>query len=359
VEFILRILFSGLMVFVPSEDKQEITVLLLNVGHAHEMSDGSTLDTHKPLCLARAGNCTGDCPVADPAIAQFLFPDKSLTEASDAMEAALGGGAAWLLAGSDLSLRKGNAGDPELPALVLRDNVRPVVDGVPQIIPTTSIQREDISWIANLKKICQTGCNIDTALLEAQPPAGVIAARLRLRTGKVFTYSIARIGTDITPVHFKRLDGSGSASPYSQAVATWVGADITVSGSSIEIVEEKFNGDPGRSMKLSPAEGENVEIAILNLPPFTPPTAPYSANPDAGKHFEMYYEVTQTPPAAEDRLVPHAGAVSGSPSYPAVEWHSIHPQATLWSALLNQLRLDVGRTVAERLLCPPALDPLP
>jgi hypothetical protein len=359
LEFILRILFSGLMVFVPSEDKQEVTVLLLNVGHAHQLSDSSSLDTHKPLLLARAGDCTGDCPIDDAAIAQFLYSDKSQAAALDAMEVALDGGAAWLLNGSDLSLRKGSTNDPELPALVLTENARSSVNGVPQIIPTTSSEREDISWIADLKKICQSGCDIDSALVEAEVPAGVVAARLRLRTGKVFTYSIARIGSDITPVNFKRLDGTGSASSYSQAVASWVGADVTVSGSSIEIVEEKFNGDPGRSMKLSPAEDENVEIAVLNLPPFTPPTAPYSTNPGVGKHFEMYYEVMETPPAPEARLVPRAGAVSGAPSYAEVGWHSIHPQTTLFSELLNQLRLDVGRTVAEQLLCPPAQYPRP
>ncbi|MFL6246473.1 MAG: hypothetical protein ACJ74H_10650 [Thermoanaerobaculia bacterium] len=359
MEFILRILFSGLIVFVPSEDKQEVTVLLLNVGHSHEMSDGSTLDIHKPLLIARAGTCTGDCPNDDPAIAQYLYSDKSLSAALDSLETAVDGGAAWLLAGSELSIRKGSTSDPELPSLELTENARSSVNGVPQIIPTTSIERSDFSWVADLKKICQNGCNIDTALLEAQPPAGLIAARLRLRTGKVFTYSIARIGQNITPVNFKRLDGSGTASPYSQAIANWVGADVTVSGSSVEIVEEKFNGDPGRSMKLSPAENENVEIAVLNLPPFTPPTAPYPANPGVGKHFEMYYEVTQTPPAPEARLVPRAGAVAGSPSYAEVDWHSIHPQEALWSELLNQLRLDVGRTVAEYILCPPTQNPRP
>lgn len=359
MEFILRILFSGLIVFVPSEDKQEVTVLLLNSGHAHEMSDGSTLDIHKPLLIARAGACTGDCTTDDPDIAQFLYSDKSLTEAMDALETAVAGGAAWQLAGSELSLRKGSAADPELPSLVLRDDARSSVNGVAQIIPTTSTEREDFNWVADLKKICQTGCNIDTAMLDAQPPAGLIAARLRLRTGKIFTYSIARIGSNITPVHFSRLDGSGSASPYSQAVATWVGADVAVSGSSVEIVEEKFNGSAGRSMKLSPGEDGRVEIAVLNLPPFTPPTAPYSATPGVGKHFEMYYEVTQNPPAPASRLLPHAGALPGAPAYPEVEWHSIHPQETLWSELMNRLRLDVGRTVAEQLLCPPAQDPRP
>ena len=358
MEFILRILFSGLIVFVPSEDKQEVTVLLLNVGHSHHMSDNSILDLHKPLLIAR-GICAGDCSDNDPSIAQYLFSDQSQSTAIESLQSAVNGGAAWLLANSDLSIRKGDPEDPELPSLVLTENTRSSVNGVPQIIPTTSNEREDFSWVANLKKICENGCNIDTALLEAQPPAGVIAARLRLRTGKVYTYSIARIGQNITPVNFKRLDGSGTASPYSQAIANWVAADVTVSGSSIEIVEEKFNGDPGRSMKLSPAENENVEIAVLNLPPFTPPTAPYPANPGVGKHFEMYYEVTQTPPAPEDRLVPRAGAIAGSPSYATIGWQSIHPQETLWSELLNQLRLDVGRTVAEHVLCPPAQDPRP
>ena len=359
MEFILRILFTGLIVFVPSEDKTEVTVLLLNVGHAHQLSDSSTLDTHKPLLIARAGSCTGDCPADDPDIAQYLFSDKSLSEAMDATELAVDGGAAWLLAGSDLTLRKGNTSDPDLPSLVLLENSRSVVNGVPQMVPTTSAERADFSWVADLKAVCQTGCNIDTAMLDAEPPAGLIAARLTLRTGNIFTFSMARIGSDITPVNFKRLDNSGSASPYSQAIATWVGADVEVSGSSIEIVEEKFNGDPGRSMILSPGEDETVEIAVLNLPPFTPPTAPYSATPGVGKHFEMYYEVTENPPAAAARLVPRAGAPAGAPEYPEVEWHSIHPQETLWSELLNQLRLDVGRTVAEQVLCPPARNNLP
>ncbi len=359
MEFILRILFSGLIVFVPSEDKQQVTVLLLNVGHAHELSDSSALDLHKPLLIARAGSCSGDCPTDDADIAQFLYSDKSMSEALDATEAAVDGGAAWLLSNSDLTVRKGNINDPELPSVVLVDSARSVVNGVPQAVPTTSAERADVSWVADLEEICQNGCDIDEAMLEAEPPAGVIAARFTLQTGNFFTFSMARIGSDITPVNFKRLDGTGNPSPYSQAIATWVGADIAVSGSSIEIVEEKFNGDPGRSMILSPGEDETVEIAVLNLPPFTPPTAPYSATPGVGKHFEMYYEVTENPPAPAARLVPRAGALSGAPAYPEVEWHSIHPQETLWSELLNQLRLDVGRTAAELTLCPPAWNQLP
>ena len=110
--------------------------------------------------------------------------------------------AAWLLAGSDLTLRKGNTNDPDLPSLVLLENARTVVNGVPQTIPTTSAERADFRWVADLKAVCQTGCNIDTAMLDAEPPAGLIAARLTLRTGNIFTFSMARIGSDITTVNF-------------------------------------------------------------------------------------------------------------------------------------------------------------
>ena len=52
-------------------------------------------------------------------------------------------------------------------------------------------------------------------------------------------------------------------------------------------------------------------------------------------------------------LVPFAGAASGAPSYPEVTWSSIHPTTTLSSALLNALRLDIGRGPYNRLICPP------
>src|SRR5947209_808016 len=135
--FILRILFSGLIVFVPSQDGKQLTVLLLNVPHNHQLSDGSTLADHKPIFIARAGGCAGDCTRRDAAIAQILFGDKSLSEGLDAVEAAAAGGGAWVLGGSEISLRKTSDGDPDLPALSIRRNVR---NG---IIPATSAERED------------------------------------------------------------------------------------------------------------------------------------------------------------------------------------------------------------------------
>ena len=352
MNFLVRILFSGLMALVPNEDGTELTVLLLNVDHAYHTSDGAHVEHHNPFLIARAGNCTGQCPKRDATVASPLFPDKSGTVALDALEAAVGGGGAWLLSGSELSVHKGSTSDPELPALELRTNVRGTDNGEPLMIPTTSTEREDFSWIASLEELCPT-CTLNPDILATQPPEGLVVARLRLRAGKVFTYSVARIGTNVTPVHFKRLDGTGNPAAYSQAITTWVGADIEISGDSIEIVEEKFDGGTGRSMILEPDANDRIEIAVLNLPSFVPPTSPSNASPQVGRHFEAYYDLAQTPPAKEERLVPRAGAASTTATYSAVEWQTVHPQATLYSDLLNAIRLDVGRAAYDRVLCPP------
>ncbi|HEX8617248.1 MAG TPA: hypothetical protein VF911_06660 [Thermoanaerobaculia bacterium] len=359
MDFILRILFSGLIAFVPSEDGKEVTVLLLNVDHAYHTSDGGALAHHTPMVVARAGNCSGQCPKRDAAVAQALFADKSLAAAQDALEAAVGGGGGWILNGSDLTLRKGSTNAADLPALVFRNNTRASVNGVPLAIPTTSTEREDYSWIADFKKVCPSGCTLDQSVLGSNPPAGLVAARFKLRSGKVFTYSVARIGSDVTPVKFQRLDGTGSVSPYSQAVASWVAADISVSGDDIELVETKFDGTAGRSMMLEPDAEGKIELAVLNLPPFVPPTSPDNNAPAVGKHFEAYYELMQTPPASATRLVPRPGAAAGTAAFPQVDWHLVHPATVLYSELLNKLRLDVGRSVYDRTLCPPMNNNVP
>jgi len=346
VSFILKLFFTGLMAFVPNQDGTEVTVLLLNVDHNYLSSDSTELPHHKPLLIARAGSCSGDCPTRDADIAQFIYADQSESTALDSLETTVAGGGAWELSNSELSLHKGSPNDPDLPALNIRQNLRT------EIIPTTSTEREDFGWVADMSQIAPSGYAFNTDLLDSPPP-GLVAARLHLRSGKVFTYSVARIGSNVTPVHFKRLDGTGSASSYSQAIASWVGAEIEISGENVEIVEDKFDESTGRSMTLSPDENGNVEVAILNVPPFVPPSTQFTGTPDPGKHFEMYYEVAQTPPSQSARLVPKPGAAPGAPEYSTVGWSDIHPTEALWSDLLNGLRMNIGRTMYEAALCPP------
>jgi hypothetical protein len=352
MDFILRLLFSGLMVFVPNEDGTELDVLLLNVDHSYHSSDGTSIGHHKSMVLANAGSCTGTCPTGDPEIAQFFFPGESATVAADSLEAALAGGGAWVLSGSQLTLRKGSTTAPDLPALTFRDGVRTT------FIPTTSTERGYYGWLASLKQICGAPCSdLNAEVLAAQPPSGLVAARFRLKSGNVFTYSITKIGSNVTPVHFKRLDGQGGVSSYSQAVASWMGADVAITGDSVEIIETKFDGSAGRTMKLAPDANDRVEVAVVNLPPIVPSTGTFTGTPDPGKHFEAFYNVVDTPPAQNERLVPYPGPADPNAAYPQVTWQSMHPQSDLYSPLLTGLRIGIGRSLSEPVLCPPSRFP--
>ena len=341
--FVLRILFSGLMAFLPNENGTEVTVLLLNADHYAHTSDGAAMQPHKAILYARAGDCSGDC-ADDDGIAGDTFRDLSPETALDSLSYALGDGSAWLIAGSNIAVQK-SSGAANLPALQIRDDVRAIVDDEPQIIPTTSTERGDFSWIPSLQKLCTSGCTIDSDLLDAVPPE-IVAARFTIDSGDLYTYSVARLGSDVTPVQFKRLDGEGSASSYVQAVTSWVGLDITVTGDSIDFVETKHDNSTGRAMTLSPDNGK-VEVAVVNLPPSVPPASSTNSAPQVGKHFEMYYELLETPPDREARLVPYAAP---GVTVPEVSWSSIHPAS---SELLNRLRFEPGRSLYDRVICPP------
>jgi hypothetical protein len=352
--FILHILFSGLIAFIPAGNG-EMDILLLNTGdcakHYH-VSDGTALPQHKPFVFVRGGACTGDCPDNDADIAQFIYNDQSSATAVESLEAAVTGGGAWILDGSDLTLRKGSTNAAELPALTINTSARGTANSSPLAIPTTSSERLDFTWVANFKELCPD-CTLNSDLTGSTPPANLVVARFRLRTGNLFTRSVARIGTDVTPVHFKRLDGQGDTAEYSQAIATWIGADVEVTGDSIELVEEKFNNDPGRTMHLTPDSNGQIEMAVLNLPSRVPPLTTSNPAPAAGKHFEMYYDLATNAPAQEERLVPFAGAAPSLGSYPQAAWSDVHPSTVLWSDLLNALRLNPGRGPDDRTLCPP------
>lgn len=340
--FVLRILFSGLMAFIPNENGTEVTVLLLNTAHYHT-SDGAAMPPHKAYLIARAGNCSGSCVNDDTTIAADIFRDLSSSAALDSLTDSLGNGSAWAIAGSDIVVQK-SSGAANLPSLTIRNGVRGT-----DIIPTTSTERQDFSWIPALVPLCANGCTIDSSVLDTVPP-GIVAARFKINSGDLYTWSVTRTGSNVAPVQFKRLDGTGSASSYVQAIASWVGLDIEVTGNSIDFVETKYDNSTGRTMTLSPDSSGKVEVAVMNLPPSIPPATSNNDAPQVGKHFEMYYELLENPPARETRLVPR---VASGTSVPEVTWSSVHPSTTVTSELLNRLRFEPGRSLYDRSLCPP------
>ncbi|MEA2465477.1 MAG: hypothetical protein QOJ98_3224 [Acidobacteriota bacterium] len=346
--FILKIFFNGLIAFMPNTDGTEITVLLVNTPHEYSMSDGSTLADHRPLLLARAASCTGTCMTDEQEIAQFMFANKTPQQAATALNSALLGGGAWQLSSSELAV----IGPVE--PLAIRTGVRGMENGTLKLVPSTAAEREDFSWVADLRDVSPGTGGFKTALTsEEAPPGCVVAARLKLRSGKVFTYSLVKIDGKARPVHFRKPSGDGPEAPYSQALANWVAAEIHVPGDSVEIVDTNFNdSSKTRTMKLHPQEGV-VEIAILNLPPFEAPSPTAEApSPQPGQHFQIYYDLVRKSPARAERLVPHQ-ALSPSASEPQTDWASLHPRTALWSELLEQLGMSPrGKGPYELALCP-------
>lgn len=349
MEFVLRIFFSGLITFIPSSDGKELTVAMIDTPHAYEMADGTTLAHHKPLLLARAASCEGDCPTDDhTSIAKFLYANKTAQQGLTSLNIALQGGAAWQLSGSELSLV-----GPKGP-LEIRTGTRGLNDdGTLHRIPLTSEEREDFSWVADISDLAPGTEGYKSSLTASGNPGDLVAARLKLRSGKVITYSVIKIDGKARPVHFRKPSGEGPDAPYAQALANWVEATILVSGDSLEIVDQSF-ADPARkrTMKLHPLES-GVEIALLNLPPYeTPdPDAPVPT-PKPGQHFQIYYDLVKTPPAKAERLIPHL-PLEPLASDPQMDWAALHPGEARWSNLLEQLGLSPrGKGPYEVALCP-------
>jgi hypothetical protein len=348
MEFVLRIFFSGLIAFVPSADEKELTVLLVNAPHEYKMADDTVLAHHKPLLLARAGNCDGDCTDDRQSIAQYMFANKAPQEALTSLNGALLGGGAWALANSELSVA--GAKGP----LAITTGVRAHdQNGALKSVPSTPAEREDFTWLTAMSELAPGTGGFQSALTGTGKPGRFVAARLKLRSGKVMTYSLVKIDGKARPVHFRKPSGAAPEAPYAQALANWVEARITISGENVEIVDQDFcDADRRRSMKLSPHEGV-VEMALVNFPPFVAPASGEAApSPQPGQHFQVLYELVKTPPAMSDRLVPHQAMIPLA-SEPQVEWAPLHPRQALWSNLLEKLGMSPrSKTPYEIVLCP-------
>jgi len=345
--FVVHIFFTGLIAFVPSNDGRELTVLLPQISQAHTASDHSVIEPHQALLLARAAQCKGDCRNEDPEIAGILFPDKPQSTARESLSQALLQGAAWRLDGSELFIRtKGSNLKASTPLKIHRD-LRPSPEGRPETIPGSATDAKDFSWVAELGRIVPGSGVVDPALLQRTPPAGRIAARLKLRSGEVWTYRVIKLGGETLPMRFQTLDGSGAETGYSQAIADLVMAEIRIPDAEVEFVASRFVGGKERTIKLAPENGL-LEIALLNVPTshFDPHTAAGGAQdlPEPGKHFELYYDLAKDKPMARPVPFPVSPAPATRP--PAGQ------QDKVGSKLLDGLRFGQSYGIYERIICP-------
>ena len=346
--FVLKIFFSGLIVFLPNSDGTELTVLLVSTPHNYALASG-TLPHHRALVIARAGLCEGNCATADDAsIAKFLFSNETPAQALKSFHQAIGGGGAWELSGSDLTLV-----GPREP-LSIRSGARGGAANSRHAVPADANEREDFSWVVSLKDVAPSTGGLKPELTgKNAPPAGLVVARLKLLSGKVFTYSLVRVDGKVRPIHFRKPSGEGPETAYAQAMANWVEAEIHVPGDVVEIDETSFS-DPKhkRSMKLHPQK-DVVEMAVLNLPPFqAPPPDAEPPVPAPGQHFQILYDLVKRPPAPAERLVPYVAAAPAA-SDPQADWAPLHPKQTMWSDLLEALNMSPrGKGPYDLTLCP-------
>jgi hypothetical protein len=335
MSFILRIFFSGLIVFVPSENKKEVTVLLLDVPHAHHATGAATIPEHKPVLLARAAGCDGNCPRVDSDVASFLYPHApSSSAAVDSLGHAVGRGAVWQLAGSELGFGIPSTG------VTLRQAAS--ADG--KAIPENVVERGDFDWVANLKDIDPTLGQIDPAVFSENPPPGLIVARLTLSSGELSTHEVIQVDGKVMPIEFRPMSGKAKK-PYVRAAAGWVEAKVTVPGKSLRIVETSFAGKEKREMLLTPESG-NIDVAVLNISRPVRPTR--TAPPQPGMHFRRFWDLAEKRPAAAARPVPQVprGNVAGR------DWEALHrTEDVRTSPLLSAIFRD-GRSPYDQVLCP-------
>lgn len=338
--FILRIFFSGLIAFVPSEDGKELTVLLLNAPHAHHSTMHPGIPEHKPVLLARAADCAPECPRTEASVAAFLYPDITSRDASSrALADAVHKGVVWPLSGSKLSL-----GIPN-------DGVKLVRSASPsKSVPDNHAERADFGWVANLRDIHPSIGDLDPAVFSDNPPKELIVARLTLKSGKVSTRSVIQVNGKVVPIDFRPPSGKGK--PYARAVASWVQAEIQVPGDSLEVVEERFSDGRKRTISLKPLDGV-IDMAILNI---SRPVRPAGTRqPQRGMHFTRFWDLAARPPAANDRPIPQAPAAGGQ----ARNFAALHADGDRRkSDLLKAIFVD-ERGPYDQLLCPMSQYPRP
>lgn len=337
--FILRIFFSGLMTFVPSQDGKQLTILMLNAGHAEHAAAGAALPEHKAMLLARGGGCEGDCLTRDSDVAEFLYPEVgSDSKAADALAAAVSGGSVWQLTGAQLSFNT--------PA----DGVKLVKDGkaIRKGVPGSATELADFRWVPNLKEIWPSAGGLNPAVFSAKPPEDLIASRAELHSGTVSTYSVVELGGQPLPIEFRPL--SGGRAPFQRAAANWVEVEVTIPGKDVEIVAQSFADGTKRTMRLTPQNGL-VEVAVLNISRPVPPHGEPAAQP--GVHFARYWSLVRNPPAPDKCPIPQAAQDFVGRRATA----SNVADRSRSSVLLDRLLFPGGRTPYEQLICPMAQYP--
>jgi hypothetical protein len=282
----LRVVLHGLIALVPTTDDgvHHMTALLLNGLEPHGIEEKCNI-VHQPklkFLVAETNECDEGC----------IFSGNQCTCGLSALK------------GKEISIEI--QPNPTL-ATQRPNNERPI-----DSIPTSPEEAGDPTYIANL---AQPPFNLafNQAYLESNPPEHLL---LRMEVPTTITACLLatredRGRADVYPMSFRKLHDPSSQNEASQALAQMAIAyipDISANGQEnptvilrIRNFNEPLTG--GRTfVLLAGANGYKIE---LSNQPERPLDRDDPCNDTVARHFAMFYELAQDPPALRARLLPH------------------------------------------------------
>lgn len=350
--FTLKIYFIGLIAFVASPDQREMHALLVDARQGKTFSDGTPAPVHKPLLVAKAAGCCGQCREQAQPIANVLFhsgrsdPRRNLRRLGRVVQQ----GGAWELNDSILTIQVDDGGR----GLQLYGNPDSAAELEARKTPSFE-QAGDFGWVARIGDIVPSAGKVNSEVLEDTPKQGLITARLTLDAGVVKTHTLAAVQGNIMEMSFRTLQQAARTEEDPEPAryyANWVVADIPVAGEHVTIFERNFLTGARRKIQLSPMEcgnGQTVEIAVVNLPEedFGEPSRNLTRSEMHGKHFELFYDLAMNPPDEASRPIPVLARRG-------VDWLEVYPEGKGDSSFLDAMGLLSGlarRGNAGRPIC--------
>lgn len=357
--FTLKVVFYGLVAFVPNKDAapDALSVLMLDGEGVQYSSDGCMLHEHFPVLHVSAEKCTVQTlPLPQSRLAQGQGPKSSLKEEAPAQAPipcpvspleelprdiripndVFGVKGSWSLRDKIIfvSFDPGE-GDRGI-KLVTDRRVRG------ERLPGNRFEATDFSWVPRVS----LGEEIDVACLRSTPgPNCPIAAHAVIANASLQTCHLTEIvGSNgstgyICSYDFRPLTKPEPRGDDLQAVADVVMATATLPDSTkIWLTMRDLKSGVDQRIELYAGTLDSVEIWIINEVPRTPHGTHEECNVKSiDRHFELYYNLSERPngrpfPLAE-RPVPQA-------SIECKKSAGLQPQGVDGCRILTYKRLD-------------------
>jgi len=277
----LTIVLQGLLALVPNNEPggtNQMTVLMLDGNQSHGIE---CMGVHKPELVIRADS--GECVKAGcKADGGRCTCEQALTR-------------------KDLWLEIQPQPDPprqELPK------------DPPRAIPRNRQEAAELGYVANLAR-APFNLSLNPQYLLASPPQNLVS-RLRFPFEAITACALARrLDGGEAYVHalgFRLLGNEWEEGETSQAMAQRVIASVTIPdagavGPKVILHLKNLDSDGEATIPLLPSGPHGYVIDFSNNTTILPVDHP--CDDGVARHFALFYELAQSPPDLEERLIPH------------------------------------------------------